>query len=224
MTDENQAADTQDNTNGEGGEAEGSSTIATGEAEGSDKEAAGEEEGSDTSGQEEEGQEEEGQEEKEEKDEGGELDTEAFTLPENYGEVDKESIEEFAVLAKRDGLSQEKAQEYMDLATKAVIKEREGQLKYWKDSKNKWEADVKVDPELGGISFKETNARAQRAVRTLNDPQLTAFLADGFGNHPSIVRALVKYDKLTSSAPPVDGEGPGPEKKSTAKTLFPDHN
>ena len=210
-----QAGEAQGNTEASG-EAEQSSTIATPAAEETGEEAKGEPEA--------EGQEEKGEGTEEKEPDATELDPEKFTMPENYGEVDKESLSEFAALAKEDGLSQERAQKYMDLATKAVLKEREGQAQYWKTSRDQWEKDVKADPEMGGNNFKETNVRAQRAVAKLNDPQLKAFLADGFGNHPSIVRALIKYDKATSDMKVVEGDGPAPNGVSTAKTLYPDHN
>jgi hypothetical protein len=57
-------------------------------------------------------------------------------------------------------------------------------------------------------------------VQHLNDPKLFKFLDDGFGNHPSIVRALVKYDKLIGESKSAEG-GSTLGEKTTAEVLYP---
>jgi len=221
MADENQAGEAQDNTNASG-EGDVGSVITDG-VDNSDK--AGNEQfldgdkkqdGDNSDQSDDQGDDKKGE------GEAGEVNYDEFKMPEGF-EADKEALDNFTQFAKDRKYSQEDSQELVDMATNMITKERERGVTYWKEQSAQWAKDVGADPELGGINMPETKQRAQRAVQKLNDPELTKLLKDGFGNHPALVRALVKYDRATGEAKSVNGgEGAVKIEKSAADTLYPD--
>ena len=118
--------------------------------------------------------------------------------------VDSELLDTFTPLFKSKGMTQEEAQEQINLYSK-VIKEREQSAqKTYEDGVAKWEADTKADKTLGGDNFNETKRLSSLAVQKLGTPELSTFLMKyGIGNQPELVRLLVQAGKL------VDEDGPG---------------
>ena len=235
---ETNAADTQGNTDGAGSDGAGSSISTVGGDEGTgadtgekdlnflqgDKTDNQDNTDLDDKGQEGEKKEGEGEGEKDKaKTEGedGVIEYEPFTVPESFGELDAENVEAFTALAREDKLPQAQAQKYVDLANKIVMQEREFGVKQWTDTTKGWKEEVENSPELGGEKMNETRIRSRRAVEFLNDPKLFKLLDEGFGNNPSIVRALTILDKLRSESKSAEGASKIGGEQSLADVLYP---
>lgn len=146
---------------------------------------------------------------------------EDFTFPEGF-QADKSRLETAVRVFKELGLSQEAAQKLIDLD---VAREQEGvkaNQKYWDDLKEKWEGEVKADPEIGGDNFEQTNVYAQAALKEFGGEKLSEALdMTGMGSHPEVIRLFAKVGKAMSDDKFHFGRGGGQEGKSHADILYP---
>jgi len=166
---------------------------------------------------------EEKKEKSEEESEGAPESYEQFTVPEG-AEIDEAVMGEFQTLAKEFDLSQEKAQKFVDLATKnaqevadSVV---EQQKKHWEGIREEWVKEVKADKEFGADKFDKSLVQAKRALKRFGDEETIKFLdATGFGDHPGLFRLLVRADRATAEDTIVNGE-PSVEDTSSAAAVF----
>ena len=137
----------------------------------------------------------------------------------NLSNSDKERIADYA---KKQGLSQEAAQDLLNKENLArnefvetLAKERENQASEWVD-------EVKNDKEIGGDNYESSVKYAQRAAAKFGTKDFLNVLNEsGYGNHPEVVRTLARIGKAMSDDKIVFGEGDSQgKKKSLADMLY----
>ena len=113
-----------------------------------------------------------------------------FSLPEGYA-TDEGLLNDFSELALADGLSQDKAQAYVDLAARAVNQAYEAQMNAWAEQQSQWSDDVK---QLGDQAVRDANF----ALNRLEAPErFVEWLEDsGMGNHPDLVDVFAKVGNM----------------------------
>jgi hypothetical protein len=137
-----------------------------------------------------------------------------FKAPEGV-ELDAASTDEFKAIAKELNLSKDAAQKVVDLAVKREQARAEAFAKQVED----WANQVQRDPELGKP---ETLAAARKVVETFGDDETKSLLnSTGMGNHPALVRFMVKVSKAISEDKFVAGrDSSEPTKKDPASVLY----
>lgn len=125
-----------------------------------------------------------------------------FTVPEGI-EMDGDTLDAFKGLAKELNIPQEAAQKLVDLQTKLAAKQVEDLQSAVVAQSQKWAAEVKNDPELGGENYDKSVASAIKVIQAFGDPALTELLNDsGLGNHPALfkfchrISAAISEDKF----------------------------
>ena len=147
---------------------------------------------------------------------------EQFKMPDGY-EVNSDLLQGFSDLARARNLTQEQAQEFIDLAAKQQQGLIQAQQDYWDEVREGWVQSLKDDAEYGGAKFDETIIRAQRVLKDHGSPELTKFLQDtGYGDNKDLIVMLAKIDKLYGEALPAEGGPSGKGSgKSAAETIYP---
>lgn len=141
-----------------------------------------------------------------------------FTLPEGM-ELDAGLLEKATNAFKQAGISQEHAQQLIDLyaGQVALVEEkRAAQIAEWADM-------TKKDAELGGAEYDAKVSVARKAVRQFGSPELMAlFDESGVGNHPELVRFAYRVGKALGEAPFVQpGTAAGPSEQDVLASLYP---
>lgn len=158
----------------------------------------------------------------EKKPEGAPEKYEAFKLPEGV-EADPAALEAFMPLAKELNLSQEQAQKLVDFQAANVAKAAKAQQDVWTETNEKWVADAKADPEIGGVKFDENVADAKKFIKAFGTPELFEALAfTGAGNHKEFIRMAARAYKAIGEDKIVTAGNPAGGKKAPAQILFGD--
>ena len=125
-----------------------------------------------------------------------------FTLTEGI-DMDACTLDAFKGLAKELNIPQEAAQKLIDLQTTLVAKQADAYQQAVVAQGQKWAAEVKNDPELGGENYDKSVASAIKVIQSFGDPALTELLNDsGLGNHPALfkfchrISAAISEDKF----------------------------
>lgn len=128
-------------------------------------------------------------------------------------DANAEGLAEFGTLAKSLNLTQEQAQQLIDLngrraqAQSAQFKQQ--LTEFYSDIgglPETWAASVAADKEIGGDKSAEHLAVAKAALDKFGTPELTAFLKKtGAEGHPEILRAFFRVGQAISQ----DGFVPG---------------
>lgn len=146
-----------------------------------------------------------------------------FKAPEGVT-LDADVLGEFEGIARELKLSQEDAQKVADLGAKLSQKYAAAQEKAIEDASSAWVAAVNADKEIGGEKLTENLAIAQKALNAFGSPELSKLLNESrMGNHPEVIRLMVKVGKAISEDRMVTG-GAGPQRgnaKSAADVLYP---
>lgn len=119
-----------------------------------------------------------------------------FKLPEGVT-IDDAGMKPAVDLFKKSGLSQEQAQQFIDLATsREMAAAQKGQQAYV-DLQNTWVSEIKADPEIGGDKLTASIAASDALIDRLAIPGLKEALnLTGAGNHPAIAKAFVRLGKM----------------------------
>jgi hypothetical protein len=144
---------------------------------------------------------------------------EAFTMPEGY-ELDAELLGEFSPVLKELDLSQEAAQKVIDFAPKLIEKTVAATQAATLESlglKGTWAAAVRADKEIGGDKLAENLAVANKALGNFfSKDAISALQKTGLGNHPELIRGLVRVGKAISEDSFVPGgKNTSPESPAT---------
>lgn len=147
---------------------------------------------------------------------------EEFAAPEGV-QLDAELVGDFKTIAKELNLSQKDAQRVVDLGPKLMQKLQGHQAEAFARVRQTWADEAKADKEYGGEAFAENLGAAKKALDSFGTPELRTLLNEsGIGNHPEVIRFMVRAGKAISSDTFVAGErsasGAG---KDPAKTLYP---
>ena len=143
-----------------------------------------------------------------------------WAVPEGM-ELDADLAEKFEPLAKKLNLSQPKAQELMDLYTKEVIPAlAQRQQEQYAAMVKEWGDNVKADKEIGGSKFDENFQFAKKAMDQFATSELRKAMTDyGFGNHPEMVRLMVKVGKTMSEDTTIGGKANNTPNEGQPRTL-----
>lgn len=142
-------------------------------------------------------------------------------------ELAKTSLDEFTAVAKEMKLPNEQAQKLVDWYAnhnKAAIAE---QAKAWTSTNEGWVSSSKSDKEFGGDKFDASLVEAKSVIGKFGNKEFTEALnITGMGNHPEMMRFLIKVGKAMAEDNPVSGTPKGGDSgpKDIAKILFPSHN
>lgn len=158
-----------------------------------------------------------------------------FKLPEGF-DMDTELLAKFKPLAQSASLSQEAAQQFMDIHVESMMKvtkdpefreavyaaEHAGKLKAW-------EKQVMDDPEVGGENAPEALSKALAAVEALDKevPGLAALVKDasiGLGSSLVAVRFFSKLGNKIKASGGFPSGGNGGVEKTAAEIMYPDAN
>lgn len=111
--------------------------------------------------------------------------------------LDPSTIEKISAYAKEKGLSNEAAQEALERESEAVASHHEAQMKQVEDIRAGWVKDCETDKEIGGENFKQNVELASRLLEKVNPAIKPLLNESGLGNHPEIVRTVVRLVKMT---------------------------
>lgn len=133
----------------------------------------------------------------------------AFTVPDGV-EIAGERLELANTTFKGLNLNQDQAQGLIDLYVKLQGEDTGVIHQLLEDQRvqqtEQWGTDAK---QQLGAQYDETVGLARTAVQHVNDPELTkVFNEQGWGNHPSLIKAFAKFGKFLRDSN-VDGLGGG---------------
>lgn len=148
---------------------------------------------------------------------------EDFQAPEGV-QLDAELTGDLKTIAKELNLSQKDAQRVADLGPKLLQKWQDSQAQAITQLREEWANTAKADKEYGGDALAENLAVAKQALDTFGTPELRALLNEsGTGNHPELIRFMVRVGKTISSDTFVAGDrGSQPAKRDLANNLYRD--
>lgn len=138
-----------------------------------------------------------------------------FKLPEGV-ELDTAVADEFKTVAADLKLAPESAQKVVDFYAKLQAQSAERFVKQVET----WGEQVRADKEIGGAKLDENLAVARKAVDTFGSDELKSLLnSTGMGNHPEVVKMMVKIGQAISEDKIVRG-GPAAQPKDAASILY----
>ena len=144
-----------------------------------------------------------------------------FAMPEGV-ELDSELLAEAAPIFKELKLSQEQAQKLVDFQAKQVQAGEANRVDAFNQLMNDWQTESKNDKEFGGDKFDENVKVAQSAINKFGTPGLKQLLEEhGVGNHPEVIRFMVKVGKLTSEDVPGGTTTPNAKPQDRVSLLYP---
>jgi hypothetical protein len=121
-----------------------------------------------------------------------------FKLPDGV-EMKGEAIEELKTTAKEFGLTPEQAQRIADLGVKQAQGFATQLVEQQKTMTAEWAEQTTTDKEIGGDKLPENLGVAKKALDTFGSKELKTLLnQSGLGNHPEVVRFMVKAGKAIS--------------------------
>lgn len=146
---------------------------------------------------------------------------EDFAAPEGV-QLDVELVGDLKTIAKELNLSQKDAQRVADLGPKLMQKLQGQQAEAFAQVRQTWANDAKADKEIGGEAFDENLGVAKKALESFGTPELRTLLNEsGIGNHPEVIRFMVRAGKAISSDTFVAGERRGSgEQRDLASNLY----
>lgn len=124
-------------------------------------------------------------------------------------------------------LPAEAVQQLVDLQANLAKEASEAGSKLWTETQAKWQDEVRADAEIGGQKLEENLSHVAKLIDRVSGDQAPAvreaFAMTGAGNHPALVKFMVKVAKELSEPAPVAG-APGNVSRDTASLLFPSSN
>ena len=147
-----------------------------------------------------------------------------FKFPEGV-ESDAEVMAKASELFKEIGLTQEQAQKLVDFQTNSYTAEVEKTQQAWSDQMDQWSKESKADKEFGGQGLKDNLVKAKAGMDAFGNTEFKDMLeVTGIGNHPEMVRFLVKLGKEVSEHNVLQGNKGGGAPKTASAIMFPDMN
>lgn len=121
-----------------------------------------------------------------------------FKMPDGV-ELKSEAVDELKATAKEFGLTQEQAQRIADLGVKQAQGFAAQLVEQQKSLTTQWAEETTTDKEIGGDKLSENLGVAKKALDSFGTPALKTLLnQSGLGNHPEVVRFMVKAGKAIS--------------------------
>jgi hypothetical protein len=151
------------------------------------------------------------------------FDPEKITVPEGVV-LDKDLFGKFGEIAVAQKLSQEGAQQLIDLCAGFLQQEAAKIAESWKTTRDVWVTEVKADKEIGDIDAIKKVVGPIFDNAALSDPGVRQALAvTGGGDHPAIIRTFYRMAKALSEGRPVQAGGvpDARPQRSAAQILYP---
>lgn len=143
-----------------------------------------------------------------------------FSMPEGVT-VDSAKLDAAIPVFKELGLNQDQAQKLVDLEASRVEAAAEAQVEAFNSMVEEWATASKNDSEFGGERFEESVATARAAVDKFGTPELKELLEHhGIGNHPEMIRFMVRVGKLTQEDNPGSSGSPSSAEKDRVSILY----
>ena len=151
-----------------------------------------------------------------------------FTVPDGY-QIPDEALSAIKEFAKASNLTQEQAQQSVDMHMKFMQQseqaQTEAQAEALSDLKQTWINKTKADKELGGDKHDEKLAIARKALDQFgNDELINVLERSGIGHHPELIRAFYNVGQKISEDKIISGNNPTNTKPELSKTLYPHSN
>ena len=147
-----------------------------------------------------------------------------FTLPEGVT-LDEAALGKAAPIFKELGLNQEQAQKLVDLQAEMVQEGARSQTETFDQLIDGWKKDAENDKEFGGDKFEESISTASLAVEKFGTPEFKQLMEDhGVGNHPEMIRFMVKVGSLLREDVPGGTVGASTQKKDRVSVLYPNES
>jgi hypothetical protein len=145
-----------------------------------------------------------------------------FSAPEGVT-YDDTVIAQFSEVAKELNLPQDAAQKVLDKVAPVI---RARQAEAIEAARTEWAEAAKVDKEFGGEKLDENLGLAKKALDKFGSPELRTLLNEsGLGNHPEVIRLMVRAGKAISEDSFVaGGSTPGQAPDSLAQRMYPNMN
>lgn len=144
-----------------------------------------------------------------------------FTMPEGV-QLDEALVGAIEPALRDAGLTQEQATKLTSAFAEYRVSEAQRQSEAFAQQTEDWGKQAQDDKEYGGVKFEENVKLAQSAMSKFGTPELKALMADGWGNHPELIRVFVRVGKAMGEDGGVNGGNRTPAAKSAASVLF-DH-
>lgn len=170
--------------------------------------------------------------------ENAENDKEKITVPEEYDyseiklpdgmELDKDMLGEFNAVAKEEGLSQEQANKYINLAVKLVEKQSKGLATQYQQAQQakiaSYQQALNTDEEIGGGDKSKMDAYlnvADFGYSKFASDELKQVLAnDGLNYHPEVIKLFHKLGELCQQDDLPNVSTPAGKEKTAAEILY----
>jgi len=144
-----------------------------------------------------------------------------FVLPEGV-ELDSNLLGAATPILKELNATQEQAQRLADAVAAQVQAGSQSQVDAFNQLMNDWQEQSKNDKEFGGDKFEENVAVARSAIDKFGTPELKQLLEEhGVGNHPEVIRFMVKVGKLTAEDVPGGTTTPPSKAQDRVSLLYP---
>lgn len=136
--------------------------------------------------------------------------------------LDDEALKSISETAKAMKLTNEQAQQLVELQEKTVSGTKDAAQEQWAQLTESWVGEVKADKEIGGEQFEESMKHADAAMTKFATPEFKAALNEsGYGNHPELVRVFARIGKAMAEDKPIGGDAAKGGKQSRAEILYP---
>jgi len=143
-----------------------------------------------------------------------------FSLPEGM-QMDDATLSEVLPIFKEKGFTQEQAQAAVELYAAKVQAREQEQVAAFSKLMDDWRTQSANDKEFGGARFDESIKTARSALDKFGTPELKTLLEEhGVGNHPEVIRFMVKVGQLTREDSPGASGGPIGEQRDRASILY----
>jgi hypothetical protein len=157
----------------------------------------------------------------------------AFKIPDGF-EMPEETTKEVNVLFKDLNLSQDAGQKLIDYYAKQSQQAAEAPIKFWMETQEKWQNEVRLDPEIGP-KLNEVRTTISKAIDGMGNPKLASDFRDamdytGAGNNLAFIKAFYRLAQQVTEGTHVPGAGPSKfgqmapgtgERPSPAHSLYP---
>jgi hypothetical protein len=138
--------------------------------------------------------------------------------------IDAAGVERIAALAKAQGLSATQAQALLEHESQAASAAKDGQTTQLEEMSGRLLETAKADKEIGGEGFAKNAEKAKRVVDKYGSQELKTALNDsGLGNHPELIRLLVRVYNSGKMGEDsfVSGSSVGGDTQSAAEKMYP---
>lgn len=133
--------------------------------------------------------------------------------------LDDKVLAKYGEVAKSLNMPQDAAQKLLSEVAPAIAQQ---QQEAYKATLEAWKTQTTADKEIGGEKLSENLGLAKRAMDAYFSPDFVKMLNDsGLGNHPEMIRGLMKVGRLVSQDRFVaGGSGSSNQGKSAADILY----